>query len=110
MNAARHALSFVAGVDEKQFRRDSRTRSAVLYQLVVDRSQEPLRSGQQRRVDPAFRTDARSDRQALAGENRPEALRQVGREDRPHPSSRLAQAGSALDLDLSGVERLAHAA
>jgi uncharacterized protein with HEPN domain len=35
MNAARHALSFVAGVDEKQFRRDSRTRSAVLYQLVV---------------------------------------------------------------------------
>ena len=85
-------------------------RDGDLAQLVVDRSQEPLLPGQQRRMDPAFRTDARGDRQALAGEKRPEALRQAGREDLPHPPRRLAQAGAALDLDLSGMERLAHAA
>lgn len=33
--AARHVLRFVAGLDEERFRRDSRTRAAVLYQLVV---------------------------------------------------------------------------
>jgi uncharacterized protein with HEPN domain len=35
MNAARQTLRFVAGMDEEGFRHDSRTRSAVLYQLVV---------------------------------------------------------------------------